>query len=84
MEPDTEGLIGIISESTMVLVYKSPGDERYDFKNQQEISGFASTFIRYLLDFCQHVYAVTDETFHLNPDSSNPFKVKLNPSMTMS
>ena len=79
----TDGIFAVQNGDRIAFVYKT-NEEGFDFKQQVKILPHCSTYIRYLIDICQNIFAVTDEKFVINPDAVTPFQQKHNPTMTMS
>lgn len=64
------------------MIYKT--DENiYSYDRPAESSHMASTYTRYLIDTCEHIFVVPQENLKLNPDSNNPFNERMNPGFKL-
>jgi hypothetical protein len=73
-----EGIIALVNANKIALVFKT--DETiFNYINKADSTHLATTYIRYLIDICETIYIVSDQTFQLNPDSTNPFIENISP-----
>lgn len=79
MEPESrikdfkEGIVVFRHIDRLAFVYKTQEDS-YAYDKQKKLSTHTPTYLRYLIDITEHIYAVTDENFKLNPDLTSPFE----------
>lgn len=77
-----EGLYAYKHENRLALVLKTTS-EIFNFKLGTDSNHLITTYLRYLVDVCQHIYAVFPETLDMNPDNSNPYEAFVNPSFSL-